>query len=436
MMNNVSMSGREFGIAFLTLLLLSPSPALAQSLDLGQITQEFEMKFELPVFSDSGNVTVEPRLYVVYGSDMDWVERGILDSLRSGAFNMEPQVQTESEADVNVEVKDLSIFYLDDSEESFKIMEGEPGIVLLLGDTEHNNLTEYFVSNSSEIESKEITYGQLNVSMGEADGSSFVVIAHPRSRNVLVHEAAKTSPLRKYIPEEYVPIAAAGSGLSLMWLVNIFQTVFEFKALKFGRSKRRVRQKQHVLGPIKVEETLAVLGASFILGLSITFTFFGFTEVFFRKLALNWVLCLFAAISHEVSHRVVGKLFNIHIEYHFWWTGSAITLVTGYLGHPFSIQGFLMEKVEGPISKWKYGLTKLAAPVFSFIIMVGFAYLNYKDPREVYQIIFTTAGLWATAEILPFQHLDGKDIKNWSRLVWLICFAVIFGAFIIVNFLV
>jgi len=394
------------------------------------------MALELDMGDLTENISVDADIYIVSGSNLDLVERSLLDLLESGALGVGTEVQVQSKDNLSVDLRNVTIHYVDDSEESLKEIRENNGIVFLFGDVEHNKLTDYYMGEATSWEDKSLSYGQLNLKQAKGGKGDFVVVSHPRSRNKLRHEAAKTSPLRHFVPLEYVPIAAAGSGLGMMFLVNIMQTVFEFKALKFGRKKRKVREFHRKIGPIKVEETLAVLGASFILGLSITFTFFGFTSLFLRKLVQNWGLCLFAALSHEVSHRMVGKLFNIHIEYHFWWTGSALTLVTGYLGHPFSIQGFLMERVEGKVSKWKYGLTKLAAPAFSWAIMVFFAYLNYNNPSEIYQIIFATAGLWATAEILPFNNLDGKDIRAWSHLIWLFSFLLIFASFIVVNFVI
>ncbi|MFH1836276.1 MAG: hypothetical protein ABH851_08820 [Methanobacteriota archaeon] len=408
--------------------------ASAQMLDLDGFRQEFKLQFEVPL-DDSGNITVQPILYIVYGSDMDLVERSIMDMFQTGMMGTTAEAYVESGGDLDVEVSEIEIIYLDDSPESFKQILLMPGAVFLLGGPGHNNLTELFLANASETDEESIYYGQLNLTSGSANNMGFSVFEHPRSRNKLVRESAKTSPLRRFFPEEYVPLAAMASGLGLMWLLSLLQTVFEFMALHYGRKKRKIRETHRMIGPIKIDEVAAILGASFVLGLSITFTFFGITPVFLTKLLQNWVLCLFAALSHEVSHRMVGKLCNIHIEYHFWWEGSAITLLTGYLGHPFSIQGFLMEKIEGPVTKWKYGLTKLAAPLFSFAIMMSFAYLNYKNPSEVYQIITVTSSLWAAAEIMPFSHLDGKDVRAWNHTAWFLSFMTIMAGYMIVNFL-
>jgi|GEM_PF-1042974 len=431
------MSSNRQNIIHLTciIIILSISNfASAQMLDLDGFRQEFKLQFEVPL-DDSGNITVQPILYIVYGSDMDLVERSIMDMFQTGMLGTTAEAYVESGGDLDVEVSEIEAIYLDDSPESFKQILLRPGAAFLLGGPGHNNLSGLFIGNASETEVESIYFGQINLTKGSTEDMGFSVFAHPRSRNKLVHESAKNSPLKRFFPEEYVPIVAMASGVGLMWLISLLQTVFEFMALHFGRRKRKVREFHRMWGPIKIDELLAVLGASFVLGLSITFTFFGITTVFFTKLLQNWALCLFAALSHEVSHRMVGKLCNIHIEYHFWWGGSAITLITGYFGHPFSIQGFLMEKVDGPIAKWKYGLTKLAAPAFSFIIMMTFAYLNYKNPKEVYQLITVTSSLWAAAEIMPFTHLDGKDVRAWNHTIWFVSFMTIMAGYMIVNFL-
>ncbi|MFH1834876.1 MAG: hypothetical protein ABH851_01665 [Methanobacteriota archaeon] len=404
--------------------------------DLPELKQELALKMEFELEDYSGNVSFQAHVFVVKGSDVDFIEQVVYDTLSSATFQADAELKVQSESQVIAQVNETIVHFVPDSPQTLREIRSVPSTVILVGGAEHNNLSAFFLSNASVKDVRQQAYDQLNVTHAVKDGVDLIVIEHPRTKKALEHVSAKTSPLARFVPEAYVPAAAAASGIGLIWIVNLLQTVFEFKALTFGRKKRELRKTTRKIGPIHVEDALAVLGASFVLGLSITFTFFGFTEVFARKLIQNWMLCFFAAISHEVSHRLIGRMFNIHIEYHFWWTGSLITLVTGYLGHPFSIQGFLMEKVEGNISKWKYGLTKLAAPLFSMVIMLVFAYINFKNPMEVYQIIYTTAGMWAAAEILPFKHLDGLDVRKWSRLIWLVCFIVVFGSFVAVNFVV
>lgn len=153
-------------------------------------------------------------------------------------------------------------------------------------------------------------------------------------------------------------------------------------------------------------------------------------------LVLNMAVSLFAALSHELVHRVVGRIFGIRMKYHFWWTGSFVTLVSGYFGNAFGIQGFLTEHVEGEVSKWKYGLTKLAAPLFSTIIAVFAVFMNVAFRIQLFQTVYIISSMWAMAEILPLGGLDGYDIKKWNWIVWLFSFVVISAVFGLINFII
>jgi hypothetical protein len=180
-------------------------------------------------------------------------------------------------------------------------------------------------------------------------------------------------------------------------------------------------------------EIAAIIGASVVLGISISWQYFG--GDFLNWIVINSLICLFAAIMHELTHRIFAIIFKMKIEYQFWPAGSVLTLVSSYLGNAFSVQGFLLEDIDPGVPKWKVGLMKLSAPLVSTFIMIIFAILNYESPSLIYQTIYTTSALWAMAEILPFGGLDGKDIKDWSHTVWFLAFVFISGSYAVVTFL-
>lgn len=86
------------------------------------------------------------------------------------------------------------------------------------------------------------------------------------------------------MPQEYIPVAATVISISLLslisLLISLLKTVFEFKALEVGRKTKKHHLKLELFG-VDLKEILAVFGASFVLGLSVTWTFLGPGKVFF-----------------------------------------------------------------------------------------------------------------------------------------------------------
>lgn len=414
-----------------TLLLFT---AVCCGQNFGELTEDFTLELDLPSVNISEDFEVD--MYVVYGSDMDFFERLVFDSLNSGELSIHSQVKVVRENETIIEEIKINKILLQDNKTSLEELKAGTSMVVLVGGRTHNTITEE-VYASDLIRDESTKYaGQLIVGKGELDNDSgLMVFSHKTVEGKLEREAVNYSPLKGIVEDEYIPVAATGIGMLLMSLFAVTKTVAEFLALDIGRKRKKFGHVGPKIAGIHLREVAAILGAASVLGFAVTWTFIGPKAGFFNFLALNSAICLFAALSHELSHRLIGRLFGIQIEYRFWYMGSFITIVTAFFGNSFGIQGFLMEKVEGDISKWKYAATKLAAPMVSTTITVVFAFLFMGNPTIIYQMIYTTASIWAMAEIMPVRGLDGYDIRSWNRIVWFIFFITISVVYFTVNFL-
>lgn len=317
------------------------------------------------------------------------------------------------------------------------IERGRHPLVVLLGGPAQNSITAHAVENGWFNETRELE-GGLVASSGKLPGGTVVVAVSDRQgfqNGTLMNEAASRSPLAALMPREYVPAAATGISLAMLILVNVGRTVFEFKALDFGRKGKRVGEGAWMVSGLNASEMLAIAGASLVLGLSISWQFFAPSGDFLLWVGINSMICLFAAILHEVTHRIFAHIFRIKMEYRFWPAGSALTLLSSFLGNAFSIQGFILEEMPEGVPKWKAGLTKLASPLVSALVMILFAWMYWQDPDPIYKIVYSTSALWAMAEILPFGSLDGKDIRDWSHTAWFLAFTFISVSYLAVTFL-
>lgn len=306
-------------------------------------------------------------------------------------------------------------------------------LIILVGGPSQNNITKYAKDKFNESYEFE---GGIIVETGSWNNAVLVSISDKQGyETILKRENVGYSPLSGIIPKEYIPVAATGISLVLLAFINIFRTVFEFKALNIGRKGKKVGEGSILVAGINISEFFAIVGASFILGASISWQYVGPTTEFFKWLLINSIICLAGAILHEVTHKIFAIIFKIKIEYKFWPAGSLITLISSYLGNAFSVQGFVLEEIDPKTKKWKVGLMKLAAPVVSTIVMVVFAVLYFFTQIPIFRIIYSTSALWAMAEMLPFNGLDGKDIKDWNLFIWLFAFLAIGAAYGIITFL-
>jgi hypothetical protein len=367
----------------------------------------------------AGNLTQDERLeyvgnrtLIIIGKDADLIERGALEVIKSSNPWLANANHTDEPA-------------------SF----GGYLAAIMVGGPEHNAMTKSAFASLNK--SMDLGYG-LSAHYGSANGTVLVAISDEQGFQKAgnLNGGLAYSPLVGLVPEGMEPAAATTLSLILLAIINILRTVFEFKALDYGRKGRKVGEGAVMFKGINLSEMGALLAASTVLGISISWQFFGPTMDFLNFIAINSAICLMAALIHEITHRVVGRRFGIKVEYRFWKAGSTLTLLSSYLGNAFSIQGFVLEEIEEGTERWKVGLMKLSAPVVSAICMIGFAVLFIFFQNPLLKTAYLTSSLWAMAEILPLRSLDGADIKKWNPWIWLGAFLFIGISYTLVVFFI
>ncbi len=367
---------------------------------------------------EEGQYLVAEKTLIVKGSEIDALEGALL----AGAEGQYPFL------------RDASV--VPDSEGAMEQLgSGRFALVVLLGGPYQNNLSGRMLSSGMLNQSEEL-YGKLQVKYGRTPkGTLVLMVSDSRGFREEQRASLEYSPLVQFLPREYVPAAATLISVLALLLINIGKTVFEFKALDVGRKGKKLGEATLMAFGRNISEPAALVGASVVLGVSISWQYFGMGPEFAKWILINTVICFLAGIAHELTHRVLAHAFKIKVEYRFWPSGSALTLISSYLGNAFSVQGFLLEEIPQNVAKWKVGIMKLAAPLLSTAIMLVFAYYNSLHPDKIYEAIYTISALWAMAEMLPFSGLDGKDIREWNSMVWLASFALVGACYAYVTFI-
>jgi hypothetical protein len=415
-------------ILLLTLLLLASGACCGQNL--GEITEDLSLELQLPAVAVSDDMEVE--VHIVYGERIDLLERALFDYITTGSA-IRPTAGRSSDGtpiEVTVVKKTFS-----ESETSIQRLRDEADIVILIGAAEHNSLVkEAYESEAVKNETVKLA-GQVTTGEGALDeDTQLIVFQHKTPEEKLEREAVKYSPLRGIVADEYIPALAATIGIFLMGLLPVLQSIVESKIADKKKATEKISEETKRVFGIKPREAAEVVAAALVLGFALTWTFAGPSTGFFDLLLLNSGVCLLAALSHDLTHRLAGRLIGIRMEYKLWYTGSFLTILTAFLGNSFGLQGFIIEKVEEGTKEWKIGLTKLAAPMVSLGITAAFVYLYSKNPDVVFQMIYSSASIIALAEITPVKGSDGEDIRRWNKHVFSAAFLIVSLTYTLVNF--
>lgn len=308
-------------------------------------------------------------------------------------------------------------------------------LVVLIGGPSQNRLTGEFLEKGlvgnepAEFSSQMLAFGG-----NTSDGAAVVIFSDRRGVANLARKAAAYSPLSRFLPLEWVPLAASLLGAVFVIAISLAKACLESFIIARGKKGRRVSKNAMKVFRVKVCEVASVFAAALVLGLALSWTYAGPTMGFLPLLILNLSLCLTAGLSHEATHWLMGRLLKVETEYRFWLSGSIATVASALLGNSFGLQGFLVDEIGEDVPRWKVGLMKLAPPLLSAAVMTIAGVLNYLNPHVVFQMAYSIAGINATADIMPFKPMDGYDVRRWSIPVWLGAFIVITVSFLAVNF--
>ncbi|MFH0862230.1 MAG: hypothetical protein V1875_04290 [Candidatus Altiarchaeota archaeon] len=269
---------------------------------------------------------------------------------------------------------------------------------------------------------------------------------YPKDTAVLYRRAVDYSPLSWIMPREYVPIAASAAGAASISLLGLLKSVLaaplrflkewlEAVCANWGKGGKNIRPGAWSIYGIKIREVASVAAAAFVCSVALTWTYSGPTFDFPPLLILNIVICVVFGFSHMLLNWSINRIMGFQVEYRLWVSGSLTTLVTGLLGNAFGAQGFLIEEVK-ELKKRKKLVSMLIPVVYSTVLMVSFAALNWAFPSTVSKMICSATAISVLADMLPVKPMKGYNLAKLSIPIWLMTFVLVGGAYTTVSFLV
>ncbi len=328
---------------------------------------------------------------------------------------------------------------IDDSLSNVPKLENETRLVVLIGGSGQNYITKEFEDKGWLRNETRGYYGQLVIRYGQIpDGPKLIAFSDPRGFSNTNREGAKYSPLALVVPQEQVPMCATAIGLLLVILLTVGRQVIESLFTDvLGKERHHVSESKGILFGIKPGEILSFGLAALILAIGVSWNFAGPSLEFLFLFIINLFICVLAGLSHEFVHWVFSKMFGLKTEYQFWIGGAVLVLISSVLGNTFGSPSLLIEDVTPEQRKsWKFGVMKLAGPVFTAGLMLFFAFLNFAWPSVFFQMAYSVAAIICIIDILPFRSLDGEDVMRWNPFVWFFAFVGIAIAYIACVFII
>jgi hypothetical protein len=307
------------------------------------------------------------------------------------------------------------------------------GNAVLIGGPAQNLVTKQVLNSGEKLDEDFLSFGRLTYVNTES--AKFLILSDEAGFKNAPMMGYADSPLVNFIPVEYVPIAAAATGFTMLWLWYFFKGLFlkiaKIKVIHTVLDKFKKKEiKQDYLGfqllglRLKFREWLAILIAALIFAIAVSFNtdFLKYVFVFIGVNVLIYIL-------RNLIRLIMDHKYDAHSEYHFWIWGALITLITGWFGNTFGLAGCVTTERKAGI-KATYIVNWL-----TFFFGIVFLLINMVFPNVLFQLAHIFLLSISFISLLPIKPMNGQKIWQWSKLNWALSFIPIGIVYIVANFI-
>jgi len=357
---------------------------------------------------------IDADCIIVLGSDLSKIESTSFKLLNTISPELEDLEQI-NETDYNSTINQIPIF---------------------IGGPNQNKLTKEILDNEENITKKELAFGILL--FGKTKEGKKYLIFSDKAGFYNTKKNLEKSPLAKVIPLKFIPAAATGIGISLMWLWNflfkliyrIFRLTASSKIMKYVKKKKfKPSYKGFKVKGIRIKyrEWFSILGAAAVFALASAYSFYSnnFKTLIYVSLFVN---CIIYAIRH-ITRLTMDKKYSHHTEYIFWIWGGLITVISGWLGNTFCLAGYtLSEKETKRESRINYNIN-----LWSFLASIAFLIVNFIFPSMFMQMATLLCMSLAVIQMMPFKPFAGKLIYKWNLKKWYLTAIPMFMVYFLIS---
>jgi len=397
-------------IIFLFSLLLCSSPAHA----LFEDTKDAEARLQ-----NFCNFT-EDNAVIVLGSDISSLERLTY-------FELKQQYPTMSAYPVK-------------NDTNFVIEDFQGKVIILIGGPAQNTITaKVFDRNIPPTDTIDMVAGRVIMIQGEKN--KYVIFSDKNGLG-LPRTARSNSPFAKIMPVEVVPIAAAASGIFLIWLwaflskIGVKVATGAVKGLGSNKILDRIKKKKELKEEFhgfmfrgvrfKTREWIAVIIAAIIFSFSVSYMYLKKDVNLLIFFGANILFNVLFQSMKNIVRLIADRHRQTHSEYILWYWGAFVTLITGWLGQTFSLAGLTISN-EQPDSNAQKTSGKIAyftnLGLIVIFLILFFLWMFATDSTFV-QMIMIMALTAIFIDMMPFKPFPGQKMLQWSKLWYWITFLV------------
>ncbi|MFC1755121.1 hypothetical protein ACFL96_17295 [Thermoproteota archaeon] len=335
--------------------------------------------------------------------------------------------------------------HLTDKDFTYQRVMNEERIIILLGGPSQNSITKRLVIEGVLHEKEHESDDKLVIHEGvNREGSKIIVISDQRGFENFGRLGAERSPLAKYMPKNAVLATASIISIFLAFLwANIGGAIRVWLAkVVTGRKKKKLEKATEARGfniggiRIKFREVIAILIGclAYTTGVALAIAGLGYPFGIVLRLSIIGGLLFFGV--RELGRIILCYFKGLHTEYVLWIPGAIFAVATGWLGNTLNTPGFVIEHKDKEIKFRKYAFVKYIIVLATFLLSVGLFIYNIINPSKGIQVFAVIASTYATAEMMPFKPMPGKDIWDWRPILFVLTFCLIFVSYVVFNFVV
>jgi Zn-dependent protease len=173
------------------------------------------------------------------------------------------------------------------------------------------------------------------------------------------------------------------------------------------------------------------------LGISVAFANILSYGNYFQSFLISAIAVGLGFLVHELCHKIVAQRFGLAAEFRASYFMLWLAVLISFLGFVFAAPGAVM--INGRPTKKQNGLISIAGPISNIVLALLFSLLFFSASNQFLQIMFrygVIINVWlALFNMLPFWLLDGKKVIQWDKTVYYVTMGVIFGMFMLTNFI-
>lgn len=318
-------------------------------------------------------------------------------------------------------------------------------MVILLGGPSQNKITEQLFEKDLLQKKEHPSDKTLALYEGKTNtGSKILVVSDVRGFENVRRVGPSRSPLAKVMPTEAVVATASFLSLLLaaLWL-KIGGAVRVLLARLITMKRKEKVDMHHVarafhLGKIQIKyrEFFAILAAALAYATGVTLALTGLGYPFWDVFKLSIIGGIIFYGVREFGRIIICYAKDIHTEYTLWWPGAIFAVLTGFLGNTLNTPGVVIEHKDKEVKFSRYTPVKYGIVFGTMVAAVVLFIVNIISPSKGIHIFAVIASTYATAEIMPFKPMPGKDIAQWRPVLFTFTLILIVCVYVLFNFVI